>query len=136
MTESQGKQKPAANGAAADNGRYAYDGLERVIHERARLSILSSLASNPKGLAFNDLKVLCHLTDGNLSRQLQLLQEGDFVEVVKSTKNNRPHTQVLLTQAGRERFLEYIAVLENVVADAMAAKRTTNDAVTPRLQGA
>ena len=123
--------KPKTN-----EGRFAYEGLDRVIHERARLSILSSLAGNPNGLAFNDLKHLCHLTDGNLSRQLQLLQEGDFVEVVKSTKNNRPHTQVLLTESGRERFLEYISVLENVVADAMAAKRSTNDAVSPRLQGA
>jgi DNA-binding MarR family transcriptional regulator len=110
---------PAAGAAA---GRYAYDGLERVIHERARLSILSSLASNPQGLAFNDLKQLCHLTDGNLSRQLQLLQESAFVAVTKSTKNNRPHTQVALTAAGRERFLEYIAVLESVVADATAAR--------------
>ena len=108
--------------AAAPTGRYAYEGLERVIHERARLSILSSLAGHPEGLAFNDLKQLCHLTDGNLSRQLQLLQESRFVEMVKSTKNNRPHTQVILTAAGRERFLEYIAVLENVVADAMQAK--------------
>lgn len=129
------------NGAArhtTPQGRYAYDGLERVIHERARLSILSSLASHPNGLAFNDLKHLCHLTDGNLSRQLQLLQEGEFVEVVKSTKNNRPHTQVLLTESGRERFLGYIAVLENVVADAMAAKRSGPDALPTarRLHGA
>ena len=112
----------AATPAAVPVGRFAYDGLERVIHERARLSILSSLASNPQGLAFNDLKQLCHLTDGNLSRQLQLLQESAFVAVTKSTKNNRPHTQVALTPDGRERFLEYIAVLESVVADAAAAR--------------
>lgn len=117
--------------AAAITGRYAYDGLERVIHERARLSILSSLAGNPAGLAFNDLKQLCHLTDGNLSRQLQLLQESSFVEMKKSTKNNRPHTQVILTAAGRERFLEYIAVLENVVADAMQAKVLGPGVVAP-----
>jgi DNA-binding HxlR family transcriptional regulator len=133
---------PAANGAAEavptpTTGRYAYDGLERVIHERARLSILSSLAGNPQGLAFNDLKQLCHLTDGNLSRQLQLLQESGFVEVIKSTKNNRPHTQVLLMEAGRERFLEYIAVLENVVADALSAKGPTpQNAQAGRLRGA
>ena len=61
-------------------GRYAYEGLERVIHEKARLSILSSLASHQTGLLFNDLKALCSLTDGNLSRQLQVLQEAGFVE--------------------------------------------------------
>ena len=49
-------------------GRFAYEGLDRVIHERARLSILTSLVTNPKGLTFNDLKQLCALTDGNLSR--------------------------------------------------------------------
>jgi len=123
-TERNGDAAPRAE-AAPSTGRFAYDGLERVIHERARLSILSSLASNPQGLAFNDLKQLCHLTDGNLSRQLQLLQESGFVEVIKSTKNNRPHTQVLLMEEGRARFLEYIAVLENVVADAMSARTSS-----------
>lgn len=120
-----GGEPPAAVATARPAvpvGRFAYDGLERVIHERARLSILSSLASNPQGLAFNDLKQLCHLTDGNLSRQLQLLQESAFVAVTKSVKNNRPHTQVALTPDGRDRFLEYIAVLESVVADATAAR--------------
>lgn len=121
--------KPAAAALAdpLEAGRFAYDGLERVIHERARLSILTSLSGNPQGLSFNDLKQLCQLTDGNLSRQLQLLQETGFVGVVKGTKNNRPHTQVLLSEVGRERFLGYIAVLEGVVADAMATK----DRVSP-----
>jgi DNA-binding MarR family transcriptional regulator len=102
-------------------GRYAYDGLERVIHEKARLSILSSLASNDAGLLFNDLKALCSLTDGNLSRQLQVLQEAGFVEVWKGMKNNRPQTLCRLTTDGRKRFQEYIAVLESVVANASAS---------------
>jgi len=127
----------SAAGAARQDGRFAYDGLQRVIHERSRLSILSSLSSNPEGLLFNDLKALCHLTDGNLSRQLQLLQESAFVEVWKGFKNNRPQTLVRLTDPGRERFLGYIAVLENVVADAMsAAKQTAKRAVTDALPGA
>lgn len=127
---------PAA-GAARQDGRFAYDGLQRLIHEKSRLGILSSLASNPEGLLFNDLKALCHLTDGNLSRQLQLLQEKGFVEVWKGFKNNRPQTLVRLTDPGRERFLEYISVLENVVADAMSAsKQTAKRAVTDALPGA
>ncbi len=105
------------------SGRYAYDGLQRVIHERSRLGILSSLASHPDGLLFNDLKALCNLTDGNLSRQLQLLQESGFVQVWKGFKNNRPQTLCRLTDSGRERFLEYISVLESVVADAMNAPK-------------
>src|SRR2546423_6044074 len=92
--------------SSPETGRFAYERLERVIHERARLSILSSLASHAQGLVFNDLKSLCALTDGNLSRQIQLLQESGFVEVWKGMKKNRPQTLVRLTDAGRKRFLE------------------------------
>ncbi len=102
---------------------FAYEGLERVIHERARLSILSSLAAHPQGLVFNDLKSLCALTDGNLSRQIQLLQESGMVEVWKGTKNNRPQTLCRLSDAGRKRFLEYISELEQVIANAMSSKK-------------
>src|SRR6266850_5574421 len=100
-------------------GRFAYDRLERVIHEKARLSIMSSLATHADGVLFNDLKDLCSLTDGNLSRHLQMLQEARLVEVWKGTRKNRPQTLVRLTETGRKRFQEYIAVLENVVADAI-----------------
>jgi len=102
-------------------GRYAYDGLERVIHEKARLGIVTSLVTHPAGLLFNDLKEMCSLTDGNLSRHLQILHEANFVEVWKGYQGNRPQTLVRLTTDGRKRFLEYIAVLENVVTDALAA---------------
>ncbi len=104
-------------------GRFAYDGLERIIHEKARLGILTSLVAHPKGLLFNDLKELCSLTDGNLSRHLQVLQEAGLVEVSKGLRKNRPQTECRLTDDGRRRFLEYITVLENVVADALAAAR-------------
>lgn len=114
------EKKP--DGASDDpvrvSGRFAFEGLERVIHERSRLSILSSLAAHPKGLLFNDLKELCSLTDGNLSRQIQLLQESGFVEVWKGYHKNRPQTLCRLTASGQERFLEYIAVLEDVVKNA------------------
>src|SRR5438309_1496763 len=59
---------------------FAYEGLDRVIHERARLSVLTSLVSHPKGLSFVDLKELCALTDGNLSRHLKVLEEANLVE--------------------------------------------------------
>ena len=106
---------------------FAYEGLERVIHERARLSILSSLAAHAQGLVFNDLKSLCALTDGNLSRQIQLLQEAGFVEVWKGTKNNRPQTLCRLTDNGRKRFLEYITELEQVVANAAAMAKQADE---------
>src|SRR3954463_3213299 len=111
----------SAGGGGTSSGRFAYDGLERVIHEKARLGIMSSLATHPDGLLFNDLKDLCSLTDGNLSRHLQLLQESKLVEVWKGFKNNRPQTLVRLTDEGKRRFLEYVQELEQVVADALAA---------------
>ena len=55
--------------AGSSEARFAYEGLDRVIHERARLSVLTSLLTNPKGLTFGDLKQLCALTDGNLDRK-------------------------------------------------------------------
>lgn len=100
---------------------FAYEGLDRVIHERARLGILTSLASNPKGLVFGDLRRLCGLTDGNLSRHLQVLQEAGLVEVTKGYEGNRPHTTCRLTKTGRRRFLDYLAVLERLVRDAAKA---------------
>ena len=102
-------------------GRFAYEGLARVIHEKARLSILASLASHVDGLLFNDLKALCSLTDGNLSRQLQVLQEAGFVEVWKGFKNKRPQTLCRLSADGRKRFVDYINTLESVVSDAASA---------------
>ena len=107
--------------SAEASGRFAYDGLERIIHEKARLGILTSLVAHPKGLLFSDLKELCSLTDGNLSRHLQVLHDSGLVEVWKGLQKNRPQTLCRLTDDGRRRFLDYITVLENVVADALAA---------------
>jgi len=100
---------------------FAYDGLDRVLHEKARLGMLTSLAVHPKGLAFGDLKQLCGLTDGNLSRHLKVLQEAGVVEIEKGYEKNRPLTTCRLTQEGRKRFLDYINVLEQVVRDAAHA---------------
>jgi len=100
---------------------FSYEGLDRVIHEKARLGVLTSLITHPKGLAFADLKQLCGLTDGNLSRHLQVLQEAGLVEITKGYEGNRPHTSCRLTKNGRRRFLEYLAVLERLVRDAAKA---------------
>ena len=107
-----------------DMGRFAYEGLDRVIHERARLSILTSLAGQPKGLGFADLKHLCQLTDGNLSRHLRILEEASLVEIEKGFRDNRPYTTCRVTGTGRRRFLEYLGVLEKVIEDAASAAQT------------
>jgi DNA-binding MarR family transcriptional regulator len=101
--------------------RFAYEGLDRVIHERARLGLLSSLIANPKGLRFSDLKQLCALTDGNLSRHLQVLQTAKLVDISKGFEHNRPQTMCRITAKGRKRYLDYVAVLEQVVLDASTA---------------
>ena len=109
--------------AEHDNAPFAYEGLDRVIHERARLGVLTSLTARPKGVPFGELKSLCGLTDGNLSRHLQVLQEAGLVEVTKGFERNRPLTVCRITEQGRARFLDYLEVLEQVVRDAAAAAR-------------
>jgi DNA-binding MarR family transcriptional regulator len=102
-----------------DSGRYAYAGLDRVIHEKARLGILTSLIGRADGLLFNDLKSLCSLTDGNLSRHLTILQESGLIELWKGSKGKRPQTLVRITETGKARFREYLNVLESVIRDAV-----------------
>ncbi len=110
-------KKPARPG-------FAYDALDSVIHERARLSVLTSLVTHPKGLGFADLKTMCALTDGNLSRHLQVLRAAKLIEITKDLDNNRPHTLCRITANGRKRYLDYLAVLEQVIRDVVAGERT------------
>jgi DNA-binding MarR family transcriptional regulator len=116
----------------SSEGRFAYEGLDRVIHERARLSVLTSLISNPKGLTFGDLKQLCALTDGNLSRHLSVLEKEKIVQIVKGHDHNRPQTVCRITASGRKRYLEYLTTLEQVVRD---AANVTKDEATLNLAG-
>lgn len=106
---------------SGDEAPFSYEGLDRVLHEKARLGIMTSLMAHPKGLAFSDLKHLCGLTDGNLSRHLQVLEEAHVVEIIKTFERKRPLTTCRLTASGRRRFLDYIEVLERVVLDAAKA---------------
>jgi DNA-binding MarR family transcriptional regulator len=111
-------------------GRFAYDGLDRVIHEKARLGIMTSLATHPDGLLFPELKELCTLTDGNLNRHLHVLSEAGLIEVWKRGDGKKSQTLARLTASGRRQFLEYLTVLESVVADALDAP-----AAAPARQG-
>lgn len=106
--------------SSGNEGRFAYEGLDRVIHERARLSVLTSLISHPKGVSFGDLKQLCSLTDGNLNRHLRVLEEARMVSIAKGHEldRNRPQTICRITPSGQKRYLEYLETLEQVVRDA------------------
>ena len=113
-------------------GRFAYQGLERVLHEKARLGILTSLVTRPEGLLFGELKRLCDLTDGNLSRHLDVLHEAGLVEMWKGYENKRPQTLCRVSRMGRERFVKYLGELERVVRDVqVSAERQAANATLP-----
>ena len=120
------------------HGRFAYEGLDRTIHEKARLGILTSLLTRREGLTFGDLKTLCNLTDGNLSRHLKALEEEGFVTIYKRFEKNRPQTLCFLTEEGRTRFLTYLQELERVIQDVTAAtseKKSEAGILPPKLFG-
>lgn len=99
-----------------------YAALEKLFHEPARLAITSTLCQSEEGASFADLKKDCNLTDGNLNRHLKVLQGADAVLVIKKTeKGSRPQTRVYLTDQGREGFLAYLQVLEEVLQKAAEA---------------
>ncbi|NNJ27226.1 transcriptional regulator [Alienimonas chondri] len=110
----------AATGPAAP-GRFDYAGLDRVLHERARLGILTSLLTHPDGLLFGEVRDLCQLTDGNLNRHLSALDEAGLVELWKRGAGRGSRTLCKLSPDGRVRFLAYLAELERVLADAAPA---------------
>jgi DNA-binding HxlR family transcriptional regulator len=106
---------------------FAYEGLDRVIHERARLSVLTSLITHPNGLGFVELKRLCALTDGNLARHLQVLEEDGMVRITKEGGAGRAQTTARITISGRQRYLDYLRILEQVVRDAASLQHCGDD---------
>jgi DNA-binding MarR family transcriptional regulator len=111
---------------------FAYEGLDRVIHERARLSVLTSLMTHPIGLSFVELKQLCALTDGNLARHLQVLEEEKMIHITKEEDRGRAQTTVRITASGRKRYMEYLTTLEQVVRDAASVVEASEDNLITR----
>ncbi len=93
--------------------------LDRVIHEKGRLAIMSMLAASPE-LSFTDLRDTLGMTDGNLTTHIRTLQQAGYVSVTKSYQNNRRLTTVSLTGTGRKAFAEYVSLLERIVRQARA----------------
>ena len=88
--------------------------LDRVIHEKGRLAIMSMLAASPE-LSFTELRDALEMTDGNLTSHMRTLQEAGYVSLAKSYQNNRPLTTCSLTAAGKKAFAGYINLLEQIV---------------------
>ena len=88
--------------------------LDRVIHEKGRLAIMSMLAAAPD-LSFTDLRDALAMTDGNLTTHIRTLQEAGYVSITKSYRKNRPLTTCSLTPAGRKAFAQYVNLLEQIV---------------------
>lgn len=100
----------------------AFEKLDRVIHERGRLAIMSLLAA-VDSLSFTELKEQLKMTDGNLSVHMRTLEESGYVSVSKSFVNRKPRTEYALTQEGREAFGEYIQALEEIVQQSQLLAR-------------
>ncbi len=90
--------------------------LDRVIHEKGRLAIMSMLAASPE-LSFTDLRNALNMTDGNLTTHIRTLQEAGYVSVTKSYQNKRPLTTCALTAAGKKAFTGYINLLERILQE-------------------
>ena len=88
--------------------------LDRVIHEKGRLAIMSMLAAAPE-LSFTEMRDTLKMTDGNITTHIRTLQEAGYLSVTKSFQNNRPLTTCSLTTAGKKAFTNYINLLEEII---------------------
>jgi DNA-binding HxlR family transcriptional regulator len=88
--------------------------LDRLIHERMRLGIVSALAAN-ESLTFNDLKSLMNTTDGNLSVHARKLEDGGYIACTKSFEGRLPKTEYKLTVAGRRALESYLSHMETLI---------------------
>jgi DNA-binding HxlR family transcriptional regulator len=110
------QKKSATNlrAAADDKAKHLAPSLDRLIHERMRLGIVSALAAN-ESLTFNDLKSLMNTTDGNLSVHARKLEDGGYIACTKSFEGRLPKTEYKLTVAGRRALESYLSHMETLI---------------------
>lgn len=89
--------------------------LDRTIHEKGRLSIMTLLSSRAESWSFQDLKAQLDMSDGNLITHLRTLERAEFIGGEKFTGEGRPQTLYTLTHAGRAAFVAYLGVLEQIL---------------------
>ena len=109
------EEKQITGRQASKKSPTAVPELDRVIHERIRLGIVSALAANDS-VTFNDLKKLLNTTDGNLSVHARKLEEAGYVICTKSFEGRMPKTQYKLTDEGRAAFTRYLSHMEALIA--------------------
>ena len=111
-------QKPLAEGTdqqvARTKEKSAAPNLDRLIHERLRLGIISALAAN-ESLTFSDLKKLMNTTDGNLSVHARKLEEAGYISCTKFCEGRLPKTEYKLTAAGRSALEKYLSHMESLI---------------------
>jgi DNA-binding HxlR family transcriptional regulator len=115
VAKSNALRKEKTGGPQSVGGRHAASAsdLDRLIHERMRLGIVSALAVN-ESLTFNDLKRLLKTTDGNISVHARKLEDAQYIACAKSFEGRMPKTEYRLTSAGRralERYLDHMEAL-------------------------
>ena len=98
----------------AAKAKHLAPSLDRLIHERMRLGIVSALAAN-ESLTFNDLKSLMNTTDGNLSVHARKLEDGGYIACTKSFEGRLPKTEYKLTVAGRRALESYLSHMETLI---------------------
>ena len=113
MRLARGGVNPNLKRAGIDEPMFDFDKLDRIIHEKARLGIMTLLATRP-GWTFQDLKAELGMSDGNLVTHLRTLHDNGYVSVTKEILD-RPQTSYALTAKGKTSFQEYLAVLEQII---------------------
>jgi len=104
----------AAPQAVPDSSKSAASNLDRLIHERLRLGIISALAAN-ESMTFSDLKNLMNTTDGNLSVHARKLEDAGYIAVTKYFEGRLPKTEYKLTAAGRRALENYLSHMETLI---------------------
>ncbi len=108
------KKRGALQGVRNAKAEHPAPGLDRLIHERLRLGIVSALAAN-ESLTFNDLKSLMNTTDGNLSVHARKLEDAGYIAVTKSFEDRLPKTEYKLTAAGQRALESYLSHMETII---------------------
>ncbi|BBM87612.1 transcriptional regulator [Candidatus Uabimicrobium amorphum] len=90
--------------------------LDKVIHERVRLGIMSALSASKK-LTFNDIKQVLKATDGNLGMHLRMLEKHEYIEVEKKFVGRKPQTSYQISEKGQKAFRHYICIIEKLVSE-------------------